>query len=207
MIGLPRPRRRDGRGVVESELRVAGQRIPVTHLVDGRQSVVEGTGRRQRVALERDAVRVAAEQAAGTSSSSRCRSPSRHVDRDQLDGPRVDDLRCADEGEARAPGPALRAGAGDPPRGADARRRLRRSRVPDAEGQAIPASTLPEDAQVPSDPRCGPRFPLLVSGLGCGSRPPTRGRSSKRRRSLTWSGTRSRRPTPGRTCSSVVGGS
>ena len=37
-------------------LRAAGPRIPVIHVVDGRQHVVEGTGRRQRLALGRDAV-------------------------------------------------------------------------------------------------------------------------------------------------------
>ena len=63
----------DGRGCGD-EPRVAGQRAPVTHVVDGRQCVVEGIGRRQRLALERDVARAAAEQAARTSSSSSCRN-------------------------------------------------------------------------------------------------------------------------------------
>ena len=47
------------------------------------------------------------------------------VGRDRHVRPCVDDSRSADEGEARAPGPAVPAGGGDSRGGADARRRLR----------------------------------------------------------------------------------
>ena len=52
------------------------------------------------------------------------------------------------EAKARAPGPALRLRAGDPRRGAGARRR-QRARVPDAEREVDRHVEVPEDAPVP----------------------------------------------------------
>ena len=51
------------------------------------------------------------------------RGPARRVGRDGYGGPRVDHPGHADEDEARPPGPAVRAGAGDPRRRADAWRK------------------------------------------------------------------------------------
>ena len=93
--------------------------------------------------------------------------------------------RPADEGEARAPGSALRACAGGSRRGAGARRR-QRPRVPDAERPADLAVHAAEDAPVPQGRRCRPWLPLLVPGTGRRRRPTIRGRSS-RRRSPMWS--------------------
>ena len=68
----PRPRRRDGRGAGGSEPRVAGQRIPVAHVVDGRQYVLERTGRRQRLALDAMPPELRPSSRQEHSSSSRC---------------------------------------------------------------------------------------------------------------------------------------
>ena len=55
-----------------------------------------------------------------------------YLGRDQRDEPRVDYVGHVDEGQARAPGSAVRAGAGDSRHGVRARRR-QSGRVPDAE--------------------------------------------------------------------------
>ena len=90
----------------------------------------------------------------------------------------------ADEGEARAPGPALRPGAGGPRCGAGALRR-QSAGVPDAERQADSHVDAAEDAPVPRSPPCrmasGRR-----SGIGRLRRRTTRAKSS-RRRWPTWS--------------------
>ena len=102
-------------------------------------------------------------------------SQTRHVDRDQHDGPRVDHFGPADEGEARAPGTAVRAGAGDSRRGAGARRR-QSARVPDAEREADLGVDAAQDAPVPPDRGRGPRLPLVVPRTGRPRRRTTRGR-------------------------------
>ena len=61
-----------------------------------------------------------------------------------------------DEGEARAPDPAVRPGA-------DARRR-QPARVPDAEGQADSHVDVPEAAPVARGRRCAARLPVVVPG-------------------------------------------
>ena len=92
-------------------------------------------------------------------------SQARHVDRDQHDGPRVDHFGDADEGEARAPCAAVRAGAGGPRRGVEARRR-QSTRVPDAKREGDLGVDAAEDAPAAPGHRCGPRLPLVVPRLG-----------------------------------------
>ena len=74
------------------------------------------------------------------------------VGRDRHGRPRVDHPGHTDQGEARAPRPAVRPGAGDPQCGAIARRR-ERARVPEREGQADerhgPVGTA-QDADAPA---------------------------------------------------------
>ena len=79
---------------------------------------------------------------------------------------RVDRPGLADEGEARAPRSAVRERAGDPRRGAGARRR-QRPRVPDADGGGL-AVDAAEDAPVPRDCRRPAWIPFVVPGLGGG---------------------------------------
>ena len=53
-----------GEVLVEMNLGSPVSGFPSPHVVDGRQYVLERTGRRQRLALERDAARATAEQPA-----------------------------------------------------------------------------------------------------------------------------------------------
>ena len=61
--------------------------------------------------------------------------------------------------------PLCAPGAGDPRRGADARRR-QPARVPDAEREVDSHVDVPEDAPVPRSRGCAARVPLVVPGLG-----------------------------------------
>ena len=80
-----------------------------------------------------------------------CSHPEQLVDElDRHCRSRVDDLRYADEGDARAPGPVVPEEAGDSRRGADAQRRCASARVPHAEREADIRVDAAQDAPVPS---------------------------------------------------------
>ena len=123
---------------------------------------------------------------------------------DEMDvaGARVDHRGGADEGEAGAPGSAVRPGGRDSRGRAGARRW--RARVSNAEREAGRRVDAAEDAPIctgsgPLRTASGRRF---VTGRPSG--PTIRGRSSRRRWHM-WCRTRSRQRMRGRTCSSGVG--
>ena len=104
------------------------------------------------------------------------RGPAGDVGRNRRCRRRVDDLRGADEGEARAPCSARWAGAGDSLCGAGARRRPAPAGVPHAEREADSDVDAAQDASVPRDRRRATRIPVVVPRLGGrGDGPPARG--------------------------------
>ena len=93
------------------------------------------------------------------------------VGRGGPDQPRVDRPGLAHEGEARAPGSALRPGGRDPRRGADAWRRRQPAGVPRPARQAAVAPAALHRLQGARDRRRAARLPLVVLRL-----PRSRGR-------------------------------
>ena len=128
-----------------------------------------------------------------------------NLDRDQRDEPRVDYVGHVDEGQARAPGSAVRAGAGDSRRGVRARRR-RSARVPDAEWESGIGVDAPQDVPVPSHPAVAHGFRSLFRD--CATEERDRLREVIEAGCLTSSRTGSRRPSLARlgmACSSGIG--
>ena len=80
--------------------------------------------------------------------------------------------RSMDEGEARVPCPAVRAGAGDSRRRQGDRPR-QSARVPDAERQGDLRFDAAQDAPVPPDRGRAAWFPVVVPGLGGGGDRPS----------------------------------
>ena len=123
------------------------------------------------------------------------------MERDRPGGARLDGAREPDEGRPRAPGAALRAGAGDSRRGPEAGRRRRESdRVRRKRGRAMGGEQMGRllgKHRITAVPHGFRRR----SGTGPPKRRTIPGRSSRRRWPM-WSATRSRPPTCAPTCSS-----
>ena len=121
--------------------------------------------------------------------------------------------RDAHEGAARAPSPTVSPGYGDPRCGADARRPLRSTpayhfspRFPERRRDAAARKEVASAATGPEHRRRTAWLPVHLPGLGSRrNEPPARG--CRGPRSRTWFRTKSKRPTPGRTCSNAGGGS
>ena len=159
-----RPGRTGARSSAQHRAAHAGVAAP-----GGRRGARDGAG------VRRAAGRHAGVRVLGADGRAVGRGPARRVGRDGYGRTRVDHPGHADEDEARPPGPAVRAGAGDPRRRADAWRRP--ARVPQPER---PAAGCPATAPAARTLRHRLRaawIPIQLPGLGGrGDGPSARGR-------------------------------